>query len=1168
MKLNIRKNFPKNLLPLTKVRGLFGDFSLTEKFFRIFGNDLTLKGEVFNVPDIKKMIGVSLIIALILFTNLRVNSEDLNSNFSQDISQTAMQNTDQQENNSSVSETTITTIDTSQNTVAQTTDDQRLINIPENNMANISENNTPDIPGLNITKDNESYSNQSTINYTNNNSVYNLNDSENFSINQSQTNSGIMIDNNSIENDANKNNSPYFYVPIDSPAGAGEIENINDSNNISLKMINISLSKDGKKEIEGEIPENFDINNIIKEEKIINENWTKQVTIKSKNHLESPLEVYTDIQKIAADKKGEITVFWVNENRTIKPNNFYDTDEDRLIDRVSWTVPHLSDQIFEISIDFKIDNISSEISLGVISAPNGTAINPISFKFSISYEHPKNLNCTLFIGDSLYLLDLNIFNKTDFPYNLANGNYNWYLKCTDGNQTKQTEMANFIINESFSMNLNQKVYLLGEPVLIQLNSNNNINATLNIYSPTGLDNKTFQVYNNSNNYILNIGGGNFTKEGVYQIEAVYNTLAEPFLLNANLSILNPQISLDKVNAKVGENIKIYTNLSSPIEKITSIIIDFGDGTSNLTYFNINESNKSIEFMHRYNQENNYTIKLDAIIGGRNFEIQKNGISISRNLSIDLERPSISLIYPDEGLILNTSAITFSYSAKDNIKLANCTFEIYNNTGILGVLIYNKTEINPDNNTRNIAMPGMNEGYYSWIVECLDNSTNSQYASRNFRINFQSQNNSTTASISSTSTISTNNNLNYSNQRVNDLLSNLKSFLTKQDSYNPDQKQAMYDLGISKDLDYYNKRLVQIGQDLSSNVNYIKDNSAREARVQALSDEMENISQKIPSDIEVIDKSEFVKNSISNDFVSILGNYLKYKNITVSNIQIKDLAEKNYNIQNYLAVSTKVKQVRIKYNGSEKEITLITKKIDLKNTSFNKILEIVPKEVYENPENIVFMNKKAQSGDSIFEISPEDLIDNETIYYIGGFIDLKKIEKTDTLLYKEFPKKNTGITGFSIFDINSSIKNSLYYSIILFLIFGFLVFLAISKKVKIALWKKDEKVIKIFNLIKDAKRNLTAKNLISAKEKYHEIKDIYPAIPSGCKKYIYKNIENIRTEIDKKDISNMIKEYSEAKKQGMDNDAKLIYENIKISYKKLPKKYQKKVYQKLFENNLD
>ena len=196
--------------------------------------------------NIKKIISVSFIIVLILFTNLRVNSEDINSSLTQDISQTALQNADQQQNNSPVPETTIAAINTSQNTVTQTTNDQRLINVPENNMANISESNTTEIPNLNMIEDNESYSNQSTADYIDNISIPNLNDSENFSTNQSQpdteennslqinqTNTETMINNNSIENSRDADNSPYFYVPIDSAAETNETENTNYSDNES-----------------------------------------------------------------------------------------------------------------------------------------------------------------------------------------------------------------------------------------------------------------------------------------------------------------------------------------------------------------------------------------------------------------------------------------------------------------------------------------------------------------------------------------------------------------------------------------------------------------------------------------------------------------------------------------------------------------------------------------------------------------------------------------------------------------------------------------------------------------------------------------------------------------------------------------------------------------------
>ena len=58
---------------------------------------------------------------------------------------------------------------------------------------------------------------------------------------------------------------------------------------------------------------------------------------------------------------------------------------------------------------------------------------------------------------------------------------------------------------------------------------------------------------------------------------------------------------------------------------------------------------------------------------------------------------------------------------------------------------------------------------------------------------------------------------------------------------------------------------------------------------------------------------------------------------------------------------------------------------------------------------------------------------------------------------------------------------------------------------------------------------------------------------------------MRIEIDKKDISNLVKEYKKAKSDFRKEDALLFYQKIKSVYKRLPKKYQEKVYEKL---NLD
>ncbi|MEM2131487.1 MAG: hypothetical protein QXR96_03110, partial [Candidatus Woesearchaeota archaeon] len=103
------------------------------------------------------------------------------------------------------------------------------------------------------------------------------------------------------------------------------------------------------------IPEN---NNILVEltyltespntqEKTISEN-KKQVVISSNYHYENVL-AYTEIKE---SKKESIKVYWLLNNEKVLFENitYIDSNNNGLIDKLEWNVPHLSNQTFEISI--------------------------------------------------------------------------------------------------------------------------------------------------------------------------------------------------------------------------------------------------------------------------------------------------------------------------------------------------------------------------------------------------------------------------------------------------------------------------------------------------------------------------------------------------------------------------------------------------------------------------------------------------------------------------------------------------------------------------------------------------------------------------------------------------------------------------------------------------
>jgi hypothetical protein len=125
-----------------------------------------------------------------------------------------------------------------------------------------------------------------------------------------------------------------------------------------------------------------------------------------------------------------------------------------------------------------------------------------------------------------------------------------------------------------------------------------------------------------------------------------------------------------------------------------------------------------------------------------------------------------------------------------------------------------------------------------------------------------------------------------------------------------------------------------------------------------------------------------------------------------------------------------------------------------------------------------------------------------------------------------------------------------------------------QKIKWHNWKKEENVLRILHLIKEGKKNIGEKDINTAKEKYHKMREIYPLIPEACKKKIYKEIKIMRVAIDKSEIFGLVKEYEEAKKQKRGEDAALFYKDIQLIYKRLPKKYQKAIYKKIVNQKTD
>lgn len=663
-------------------------------------------------------------------------------------------------------------------------------------------------------------------------------------------------------------------------------------------------------------------------------------------------------------------------------------------------------------------------------------------------------------------------------------------------------------------------------------------------------------------YVASLSNGNYTwsidcyDENNLSIE---DSLSDDFLIAVNYTP-KVRLSLNKQNIDEGDSVIFYVNISAVVESSILYTLGFGDGNSTFDPpTDVREVYREIS--HAYSDPGNYTIVLTAYVDVEPY-IRTESISVDQVSYEDNEAPSITLLDPDDEVISNEEII-FKYKASDNVKLANCTFNLYYYNGSsFGEEVYTRFDGNIAHNENvSIDLVDFDEGDYSWDVGCYDNSTNYKEVGRDFSVEYDNE-----SSNSSVVVLGLNQSFEMQDE-IENLISSINDFLVDEEKYSREEKEAVEDLGIIEDLKYYKKKLLQMKLDLSNNLNYIRGDDKREQRKEEIIREIEDMTKKVPVDIEVVKGDEYYKNSLDLDIGGVVRAYIESKGIVLNEGGIKEMVKKNEAIQKYLTVSVKVKQLDIKYyDGESRQSTLVTKEIDFKNESFDSIIEVVPESVAVKPGDISFVNEHdVIKSDSIFEVKLDNLNDGKLVYSILGFVDLDDVEKTSTISFVEdIPRDSLGpITGFATFmggGVVVGMPTFVFVVVILAIVSVLILF--VSSKLKILKWKKQTKVKKLFDLIEETEQALKDKDLGGARNFYHEAANVYPLIPSVCKSYVYKRLHNLQEEIDKKDAGKLLKEFLAFADSGRKEDALEVYGKISAIYYRMSCRHKRKVYEKV------
>lgn len=946
------------------------------------------------------------------------------------------------------------------------------------------------------------------------------------------------IGNNSTQNNFTQNNQGNSR----SYANIKELEEISgdsDINEISgkkeEKVIKEILYKDGKKQIEFEHSEEE-----IEIKKIENEKGelTKEIIVSSKTHFNNSLKVYSDLPK--ETEKENINIYWENENIEITKISefkieYYDTNRNELIDRISWIIPHLSEQIFTINISLTTLEEGEEISIdGEISEIK----NPLVFYFNISYKNISNLSCSLNINDTL------VWNGTPEDEtiiktgNLSDGIYNWNFSCFDKEDSSISNSTSeiFSIDASFEVSKTEKeVYLTKEKdVLFNVSSNleGKISIDLNLPNGTIIKNIFNETLNSSKSY--SISKNYLNKEGIYKINVTSYALNNTRFEIREFSVAKIEFETDKSFVKIGENFNINVNVSSP-KGIGYIILTDEKGTLLDEPPSNNYFSKSITI--NYSSIGDYTITLIVQLKEREYDTITKEVEVIQNNVSDI---IIKLISPKDDSILTKQNVDFLFEIKSNLPIKNCTSEVWRTTSSFGgksTSIDKKIDLDIELNTEyKIPLKNLKEDYYIWEVTCYDNSSTEEIEWHYFTIN--------------TTKKSENNLIHEKTEKIEEIIGNINNFFEKEkSSFELEEKEAIKSLNLLDELNSYKGRLVQINKDLANAI-------LSDERRNELYNEIENITKKIPIDLKVIETGEYVKNNFEGKIEEILSKYFEYKGIKIERNLLKKIILYNENLQKNFFTETKVQKVEIEYNNSQEKITLISKKLNIEEDEKRTIIEYFPEKI---TENIIFITKSKQIEKNLFEI---DKNEEEIIYYLEEFVDLTDIKKIETILFEEtIPITNSGITGSAVVifkEINSNLYWILFIGFSVFIVSGFFVY----RKIKIREWEREPNFLRIKELIRQSNLALKEGDLENSKNKYKKIQEIYPLLEENCRNFLYNKIRNIRILIDKKDILNLLREYQKAKNEFRKEDAFLLYEKIKSVYKRLPKRYREKIYEKL------
>jgi len=367
-------------------------------------------------------------------------------------------------------------------------------------------------------------------------------------------------------------------------------------------------------------------------------------------------------------------------------------------------------------------------------ANRSTSISSLNFSYNAT-DGDGISACTLMLNDNSYDTNFSVVSGgiSNFSVTgLAEGNYSWYVNCTDTFATEGFSPTSFVTIDDtppiFTLTeplndtqITTSTYTLNYTVIDNFDSNMSCNITINSFN--------YDTYNNASNnskQVRTVTTGSGTKYwNVTCVDNAGNRATTPL---HNYSVVGaPTVILDTPtngSNKSGLNtqFRFYTEDLDTITSCTLILNNqqnVSQATPTNPGFTTLTSNLSQGFY-------DWTVNCTDNFGN-------TGTTNPWTIYIDNTPPTINLTAPPAGLSVNAQNLSFNFTVFDNRALPlSCNLTLNRTTSVAN---RNFAVLNNSNEVRNET--SLAEGTTFWNVTCVDSVGNRNTSeTRNFSIDYE------------------------------------------------------------------------------------------------------------------------------------------------------------------------------------------------------------------------------------------------------------------------------------------------------------------------------------------------------------------------------------------------------------------------------------------------